>query len=192
MGRPRDYASRSWCRPRGGGPGPSATKASQQARTQHRGAEISGITEKQGFMGASRGYMSRHRAKRTNSFSEPAPGRLTYGGATSANRFLRVWVARFIGGRVRNCNRLGCPAATVVLRNGKCSVLPPSGPIEDWRSRRRLSGSGKTTLIRNGNLQVCRGIYRKPLARKPKFIPHFWDSRRRLTRGIPEISARLC
>jgi hypothetical protein len=104
----------------------------------------------------------------------PAPGPLTYGGATSANRFLRVWIARFIGGRVRNCNRLGCPAATVVLRNGKCSMLHPSGPFEDWRSRRRLSGGGKTTLIRNGNLQVCRGLYRNPLARKPKFIPHFW------------------
>src|SRR5208282_5751967 len=33
------------------------------------------------------------------------------------------------------------------------------------------------------SLQICRKLRRKPLMQRPKFIPHFWHSRRRLTRG---------
>src|SRR5208283_4646635 len=33
------------------------------------------------------------------------------------------------------------------------------------------------------SLQVCRKLRRKPLTQRPKFIPHFWHSRRSSARG---------
>jgi hypothetical protein len=105
-------------------------------------------------------------------------GSSAYGGATIANRFSRVWVARFTGGRVRNCDRPRWPTVTVATRNEKDSVLHLSGPFVDWRSRPLLSGNRKTTLIRERNLQVCRKLCRKALIQRPKFIPHFWHRRR--------------
>ena len=89
------------------------------------------------------------RKTRTRSYGEPATGRLSYGGATIANRFLRVWIAQFTGGRVRNCDRPSRPAATVVTWNENGWVAHLSGPFPHWRSRPLRPRNRKTDLIRN-------------------------------------------
>src|SRR5208282_2865597 len=42
------------------------------------------------------------------------------------------------------------------------------------------------------SLQVCRKLRRKPLTQRPKFIPHFWHSRRSSARGQAPVGQAVC